>query len=373
MKIGLTTARFKFFNVNTEHSTNQPTIPQRLFKQVSINKTMINNILDQLNLSYTREITIPEEGRIAINICVKTHEKGDVMLRFYPKGCQDTKLESGCVDFEVAALHYLSSNGVNVPAPLLFADGKVILDIEGIKIFAYECLPGKCLQASDLSVSIAKECGELLKNCVAISEKYIPEVQQILPEGDLDYIKKIYNLLLERFPQIQGNDSLKEMFEVVNEFSLNSQLMSTPKGIVHSDFFFENILRNSDKLTILDFGDAYYGHVIMDIVIGSMEFCVKKDRSWDLEMFQAFLEPHTEWLKKHRITFDFFYHLLLANCLRFAIYTIPSTLEEKEALSTNPYIFRFNELKKTKLRSSLEATFKPELRPTCRGKLGLNL
>lgn len=317
-------------------------------------------ILDLLTLTLDGDITVPEEGRIVSNLCVQTKEKGAVMLRFYPAGCQGSKLESGFVDFEVEALNFLASCGIRVPCPLPFANGDIIIERNGVKIFAYQSLPGKCVKASDLSVDVARKCGEFLKESIQAAETYFPGNLHTVPEGDLDYIDKIFLMQKKRYPQIGDCQTLTEMHEFLADFSLHQQLKNTPKGIVHADFFFENIVWDEASQTIgaIDFGDAYYGYVVMDIVIGSMEFCVKEDRSWDLEMFQAFLEPHAEWLKKHDVPFDLFYNLLLANCLRFAIYTLPSTIEGNEALSDNPYVFRYNKLKETALRSALEARYR---------------
>lgn len=61
----------------------------------------------------------------------------------------------------------------------------------------------------------------------------------------------------------------------------------TPIGIVHGDYFFENILINKEKevIGLIDFGDAYYGHLLNDIVIGVMEASVIDNGIFNLDLF----------------------------------------------------------------------------------------
>jgi hypothetical protein len=95
----------------------------------------------------------------------------------------------------------------------------------------------------------------------------------------------------------------------------------------------------------------------MDIVISSMEFSVLSDGSWNLEMFEASLKPHSEWLEENKIDFPLFYDLLMANCLRFAVYTLPNTLRQQEPVAENPYVFRFYSLETETLKIALQGSF----------------
>ncbi len=259
-------------------------------------------------VAYLRDVSIGEE----------------VVVKYYPV---DFRLESGSPEFEVEALSFLSTNGFPVPTPFLKRDDHLV--------FSYQLLPGK---TPKLSLEIVKRCGAFLREMLQITERYIPEKE--VPDGDLDHILRAYR-----------DSQLKEPGEMcahVTRGDLRERLERTPKGIVHGDYFAENLLVNGDDLALIDFGDAYYGHLVMDIVIGAMEFSVLDDESWDLEFFKAFIDENREWLQKNQIDFELFYDLLLVNCFRFAIYLLP---EDK------CYVIHFHQLKDQSLKESLEEVY----------------
>lgn len=329
----------------------------RVIERVELNKSLVESILSELDMKLIGNLEIPKEGRIASNVIVSTNQ-GKYVIRLYPKDSQNTKLETGNVDFEVDALSYLAANHLPVPSPIVFKNrGKAIFEINGSKIFVYPVIPGRCIQQSELSVEIALRSAQLLSSMIRASEGFKPKVKSA-PDGDVGYILKIAEILVTRFPELKKSKEFEEMVVAVRNSNVEKRLMATPKGIVHGDFFFENIIIDKDKsFSIIDFGDAYYGAILMDIVISSMEFSVVSDGSWDLAMFQASLEPHREWLQKNAITFSLFYDLLIANCLRFSIYTLPNTLKQREQVSENPYVFRFNGLKNEVLKGKLQEVF----------------
>lgn len=337
---------------------------QRIINRVLVDKLLVGKVISKLKLTLkNEEYTTPSEGRIASNIIVDTYEHGKVMLRFYPRGCQDSKLESGFVEFEIAALDFLSKNGIKTPSPLYFDNEQPMLLENDVLIFAYKLLPGVCFGQKNLSVDLAQKSGSLLRNMLSISESFVPKKGEKIPDGDINHIRKIYSLILDKYPQLRGNQSFHEMFEHTFKPDMVKKLDQTPMGIVHADFFAENIVydEKSKSYGIIDFGDAYFGHTVMDIVIGAMEFCVLEDNSWDMNMFKAFIHENYAWLKKNNVDFEFFHDLLLVNCLRFAIYTLPSTLEEKAPVLSNAYVSRFFDLKEEKLIKRIRLSYDSEL------------
>jgi Ser/Thr protein kinase RdoA (MazF antagonist) len=327
---------------------------ERFVEKVEVDLPLIHKVLNELKLTYSGDIQVPENGRIASNIFLTTPEKGEVMLRFYPAGCQDEKLESGFVDFEIEALTYLSSHGISVPEPLDFRQGKC-MDVDGIKIFAYRLLPGESMKMSDLTEDLATKASLFLKEMLSVSEKFRPDARKAAPRGDFDYILEILIKLIQKYPRISGEPELIQMEKQSRQLLKNQAFNESPMGIVHADFFFENILidEKTGRFSAIDFGDAYYGHIVQDILIGAMEFCVTEDQNWDLAMFKNFLKPHQGFLKAHRFAPHDIIEILQGNCLRFAIYTMPTTMEDNKPVSMNPYVARFYQLEKTSLRNDL--------------------
>jgi Ser/Thr protein kinase RdoA (MazF antagonist) len=334
-----------------------PPASVRVVERVELNKNLVESILSELGMELTGDLEIPKEGRIASNV-IATTNRGKYVIRLYPKGCQSTKLETGNVDFEVEALCYLAANRISVPSPMVFKNrGKAIFEIDGSKIFVYPLISGRCIQQSELSVGIASRSAQLLSSMIEASTRFEPRVRP-LPEGDVGYILQIAEKLTTRFPELRTSNPFNEMVQTVRDSNVEERLVATPRGIVHGDFFFENIIVDGENpLSIIDFGDAYYGAVLMDIVISSMEFSVLSDGSWNLEMFEASLKPHSEWLEENKIDFPLFYDLLMANCLRFAVYTLPNTLRQQEPVAENPYVFRFYSLETETLKIALQGSF----------------
>ena len=178
----------------------------RVVEVLKISPQWIAKILGELNLTASGDIEVPEEGRIASNLIIPTNEAGSVMLRFYPEGCQSTKLETGWVDFEIEALDFLSSRGISVPAPLRFKGGHLMGEFPGIKFFAYRLLSGKPLKQSELTKETAQKAGEFLKKMISISSHFFP-IHYPVPQGDVEYILKIFGEILERHSSLKDEEA----------------------------------------------------------------------------------------------------------------------------------------------------------------------
>jgi len=325
--------------------------------QVEITKELVQKILCELGIEAKPNFTLPPKGRIASNAVIESKDGEKFLLRFYPEGCEVDKLETGTVEFEVEALSFLASQGILVPNPLQSKEAKKLLKLDGIKAFAYKLIPGNCLEQKDLSSEVATKAGTLLMSMMKASEGFKLTMDNP-PRGDLSYILRISDIVKEKYPVLSDSESFKEMVDFVKELESKKQLEKTPLGIVHADFFFENIIISPKGDTgIIDFGDVYYGHVLQDVVIGAMEFCVQEDTSWNMEMFTNFIAPLKPWLSENNVSFQLFYDLLKANCLRFAVYTLPSDLEENNSVEENGYIKRFKDLQKPELREQLTKAY----------------
>lgn len=318
---------------------------------MEIEQLLHNKILPALGLSPEGNFLVPKEGRIAKNIIIRTNEKGDVLFRCYPKVSTKSALGYGVerARFEVLTLIFLSSNGLPVPEPLVFLDGSKSQEINEWYVFAYQLLDGETLTIEDLSIEYARGAGKLLNRFIEVSELYIPIGNE--PKGDIEYIKTILNNFLIRRPEYKNEIIFSNMFNhLSNDFYLKL-LEQTPKGIVHGDYFFENVLSvNGSIVGVIDFGDAYYGYLLMDLVIGAMEFSMQKEEKWQMQNYEAFIKENQRWLIKANISFETFHFVLLTNCIRFTAHLCnleqdaqdENKLKEPIDILNNPYIGRFN-------------------------------
>lgn len=330
--------------------------------QLSLAQILATKILPALNLKAEGELWYPKEGRIAHNGIILTNF-GEVLFRCYPKYSSKEALGYGIerARFEVKVLNFFASKGLAVPVPLEFPDGNISIEIDNWFIFAYYTKPGKTLEKEDLSLNVAQKAGNLLNKIISVSQTYLPTGDE--PDGDIDYIKKIINNFLNRRPDFANNAIFSDMSAYMFDNNLLPSLLVTPKGIVHGDYFFENVLfLNNDIVGVIDFGDAYYGYLIMDIAIGSMEFSTHEDEELDLHLFGAFIKQNREWLLRNEISFDLFKYILVINCIRFTahIFNLAQDSLDSEGLneveidiSENPYINRFYKFQETDLSKKM--------------------
>ncbi|GFW68981.1 APH domain-containing protein [Trichonephila clavipes] len=281
------------------------------------------------------------QSHTAINITQNTN-KGKLFIRVYPKFSR--KLETGHVMFEIQALSFFSSKGINVPVPLTLGKN-LYLEIENQIIFAYFYLHGTPIRRSELSVDLAKNIGLFLHKILEISVKYSREVINEEPFlNSFEYIVQIADKIEKEIPYLKNLEIWNSMKERT-KMHVNI-LNGSPKGILHADYYYENILKDEmgNVVGLIDFGDAYYGYILHDVTIGAMEACVLENEIWNLEIFNAFIKASSPFLIKNSISFEQFFETLMADCLRFAIYTISDTLKCKKDLKSNIYIGRYEKL-----------------------------
>lgn len=344
--------------IQTSHSSRpgeetEDVKKQRVIEEIKVTPEMRRSVLNALKLEekvggdvIKTKGSSPDSGRIASNTIVQT-EKGRVMVRFYPESMPD-KLETGFVEFEVAALRFLASKGSRVPAPLSFTSGDY-LKKEGVyKTFAYKLLPGKQVSMDSITEAQVGKIGTFLANMLETSSAFDKaSVKGTPPTGDIPYISDILERRLSQdvYSGLSGHEEIKLMKEFLKKESLSKTLKRTPQGVVHADFFDENVLVNEQGVfSLIDFGDAYYGAVVQDAAIGCMEFSIRGEK-WNLDFARTFLDPLKPWLSKNKISGGEFVDLIMLNCVRFMVYTLPFTLEEGNILEKNNYLKRFKTLR----------------------------
>ena len=318
-----------------------------------------DNILADLQLNIAGEIKSSEHGRIAKNLITPTVECGNVLVRFYPCELDNVKLETGSVEFEVRALQILHEFNLPVPVPLLFINDsrQYINRIGTFNVFAYKMLPGRPLKRQELTPETALACGQLLSRLIEAASNFVPLNGDYRSKGDIEHLIVIAGKLSTKHPELKENPRFIEMLRFTEQPSIHESLSQTPMGIVHGDFFHENVLVDDDSnhhvipTGIIDFGDAYYGHLIMDICIGAMELSFVQDAELDLHCLREFLRPNMKWLVDNQIDCNLFIDLLLVNCFRFAMYTYD------DCFDTNPYCKRFKDLSAPHVKNQIHEIY----------------
>ncbi|KAG8172140.1 hypothetical protein JTE90_001754 [Oedothorax gibbosus] len=268
-----------------------------------------------LNITFVGSRNESSLGNTTSHIILET-DKGTLCIRFYPKNHQ--KLETGNPLFEIKALQFLKKNGFNVPVPLSIEDEYYFENSDQI-IFCYFLIPGTPIPLSELSVDLAAKIGTYLNDFLKASVLYFSKECVFI--NTFRYILEIAEKVENTHSTISSSSTWKIM-KSHTEVNI-SILDGTPKGLVHADCFYENILRDGggNVIGLIDFGDAYYGHLLHDVAIGAMEASVLQGEVWSLENVSSFLKAVTEFLMSYNISFEQFYETLKVDCFRFALYT----------------------------------------------------
>lgn len=327
---------------------------ERIVKKIELSIRDVERVLWACGLSPTGDPEAVGGGRIANNILIKTTQLGDVIVRAYPFAYGDAKIR-----FEVDTLQHLSERGCDVPRPIRLvrerSGHQAIYTTPDVQIFLYQALPGSTLQQSELSPKVATAAGRALAKILPHAASFTPA--DLVPQGDLGFIAGLLRAAKERDENLAINPIVAEMEAILSDGTLARALAKCSHGVVHADYFFENILADGERSAvtgILDFGDAYYGSIINDVVIGAMEFAVSVDESWNLDSFDLFVRECRAWLVKERLSADLMRRLLLANCIRFGIYTLPFSNAEGIPTSANRYLKRFKAIRDSGLGRDLE-------------------
>ncbi len=328
---------------------------ERIIKDFELTPEELQRTLWAFGLTAKSPTATVGGGRIATNLFVETAEIGGVIIRAYPHGYGQAK-----VRFEVDVLEHLSERGCPVPRPIRLVRERThhqsIFSTPEIEICIYKALEGSTVSQAELSVQLACEAGKALANLIPHAASFIPSA--LIPQGDLGFISGLVRAAKERDELFASSPIAAEMELVVSDGELVRALQKSTCGIVHGDYFFENVLVKESRTEvsgILDFGDAYIGSIMNDIVIGAMEFAVLTDETWDLDCFDVFLRSHKSWLRREGLPATLAKKLLLANCIRFAVYTLPFSNAEGRPIEQNRYIARFTKIISTDLGHRLES------------------
>lgn len=317
-----------------------------------LNKGYLNRIIEDLGLTQIGSPKTTNEGRIASNFILLTKEKGEILIRSYPVSYPQDQIFR-----EINSLLFFSKQKIPVPNILLFQDGEKLKCYANQWVFAYQMIDGESPCQADLSNYLSKLSAEALSKFFIASSQYISKNEKAV--NDQKFIQKLFFKFKKEYPFLLGYKPIQEMDKFLTNNDLEFWLEKGKKGLVHGDYFFENILVKDNKIVgIIDFGDIYYGCMVTDLIIGSMEFSVDVTETFRTEWMKTFLENLQPWL----ITFDLsaarFLDLLRINCIRFMVYTMPSELADDDFLpENNRYFARFVALNKPELVNAITKIF----------------
>lgn len=306
----------------------------------------VENIMRESGVNHVGGFRYPSDGRIVKNIIASTKEYGEILFRVRSSHEDDDLVTLGYtvkkIVFEVKVLKFLEKN--YFPAPrvdcLLFSSDGLIKSRDFIA-YAYPLIPGYTLDADDMNVEEVSFVSMFFNKFFFLASRFPEENSH--PQGDLQYIEAIVCSYAREVDWSKNAKSVHKLLVELKNSTFIEQLEQTPKGLVHGDLFWENIVCMANgTLSLIDFGDAYYGYIIMDLSTASMEFAFQKNKL-DEDRYKAFLREVSPWLSQNKINFDVYFFCLQLNCLRFIVHTafLSERMGENTSINTNVYMERY--------------------------------
>ncbi len=342
--------------LNTETSLGGMNMSARLVDLVTLTTDELKQVSASFGFTRSGEPTLLGEGRIASNVMCTTKEHGNIVIRVYPGTYGKSKLA-----FEAEALNHAAENGLPVPKPLQLvanltraSSSSFVAELPGKYVLIYKAIEGSTIDHDELSPKIASQAGQLLAKHLESAVAFEPRSARL--EGDMQFIAGLLRARREANADFAALPCVNQMEELLINPDFRTALDRTPDGLVHADYFFENVLQDEQGnfTGLIDFGDAYYGKVLNDVVIGAAEFSIDQDDNWNLESFRSFVIECAPFLRKSSATSGLCIDLLSANCVRFAVYTLP--LIPRPA-AENPYVKRFEKLQEPEFRQAIKHIF----------------
>ena len=170
--------------------------------------------------------------------------------------------------FETAYVRHLHTNGCQVPAPVPAVDGSLFFEVEapeGMRaITVMHWLDGTNL-TKDLSVSDAQQAGQALAELHLAGDGFITDHRR-----DIDTVQTLNDYMPDLLAMLEHDpdhrdfyvDATKKVVSALEQISTASM----PRGPIHGDFQFANILKADDgSISILDFDTCGIGYLAEDL------------------------------------------------------------------------------------------------------------
>jgi Ser/Thr protein kinase RdoA (MazF antagonist) len=196
-----------------------------------------------------------------------------------------------------------------------------------------EYLEGRTLGEEDLSDDLAREAGDLLRRFHSSLSGFRPRASK--DRHDVAYIRALLDETAATLDAAERED-LDEVREAVLAAVGREEWADEALGVVHADYYVENLIRMANgTLALIDFDDSYYGTQLFDVAIGAMEFAVREDQTLDSIRLDGFLDGYGYRDDNRKLL-----RAMTLNCLRFLCYTLPLTRDAGGGVRDNAYAKR---------------------------------
>jgi homoserine kinase type II len=278
----------------------------------------------------SRGFSVLSGGLINTNIEVAT-DHGPVLLRVYVG--ERTRPE---VEFEMSVLERLSGHGLQVQRPRRTRGGELVGSFDDRQYAVLDFVLGHTMEEDGLNDELSTAIGTFVGRMHAALEGFEPLGSK--PDADVEFIDRE----LVKIAEIEaGWNGVQDLWPQVRDYFRYRDLQ---QGVVHADIYPGNIIvDDSERLSaVIDFDDCYWGTILFDLSIAAMAFSFKGASGDDWRRAWLTIEAYCK--VRGAVELDDVYWGMIANCVRFYVYTLPLTRGEGLPAWDNPFAIRAQRL-----------------------------
>jgi len=194
-------------------------------------------------------------------------------------------IPAGDIPFYVGLMDHLAHHEVTCPAPMRRDDGEMITRVNGKPAVVVTRLPG-----APRTVPTADDCraaGEILASIHVAAVEYDASLENARGAAWREgFAQKVA-------PRLSRAEN--ELIESENRHQAQYDDSVMPQGIIHGDFFHDNVLWDDEGYGgVIDFYFACDDVLAYDVAIAVNDWCVTREAQGDPEREAAFLEGYEE-------------------------------------------------------------------------------
>jgi homoserine kinase type II len=186
--------------------------------------------------------------------------------------------------FYVGLMAHLAAAEVDCPVPMRRDDGELLTEVNGKPAVIVSKLPGAPRAVPDAAT--CRIAGELLAQVHVAGVSYDGALANWRGrEWREAFAQKVA-------PRLSAPENA--LIEAENRYQGIHDDTVLPQGIIHGDYFHDNVLWDGDEAGVIDFYFACDDVLLYDVAIAVNDWCVQRDATLDTARVQAFLEGYEE-------------------------------------------------------------------------------
>ncbi|HUP29025.1 MAG TPA: homoserine kinase [Usitatibacter sp.] len=184
--------------------------------------------------------------------------------------------------FYVGLMAHLARSEVDCPVPMARDDGELLGEVNGKPAVIVSRLPGKPRAQPDAAT--CRAAGALLAQVHVAGVEF---------DGALDNWRgrEWREAFAQKLaPRLSPGEN--ELIAGENRYQSIHDDTVLPQGIIHGDYFHDNVLWEGDEAGVIDFYFACDDVLLYDVAIAVNDWCVRPDATIDPARARAFLEGY---------------------------------------------------------------------------------